>query len=93
MFERFTERPRKAMNLALQEAQGLNSGFIGTGHILLGIILEGGGVAATVLKNLNVDLKRVRQEIEKLRQLLRLAHGDPGPASPLPARHAGDRAC
>ena len=66
MFERFTERSREVMNLARQEAQRLNSGFIGTEHILLGIIQEGGGVAAKVLKNLNADLKRVRQAIEKL---------------------------
>src|SRR5947208_2300241 len=66
MFEKFTERDRKVMSLARQEAQRLNSEFIGTEHILLGIIQEGGGVAAKVLKNLNVDLKRIRQEIEKL---------------------------
>ena len=66
MFEKFTERARKVMSLARQEAQRLNSEFIGTEHILLGIIQEGGGVAAKVLKNLNVDLKRIRTEIEKL---------------------------
>ncbi len=66
MFEKFTERARKVMSLARQEAQRLNSEFIGTEHILLGIIQEGGGVAAKVLKNLNVDLKRIRQEIERL---------------------------
>lgn len=66
MFEKFTERARKVMSLARQEAQRLNSETIGTEHILLGIIQEGGGVAAKVLKNLNVDLKRLRQEIEKL---------------------------
>ncbi len=66
MFEKFTERARKVMGLARQEAQRLNSEFIGTEHILLGIIQEGGGVAAKVLKNLQVDLKRIRQEIEKL---------------------------
>jgi ATP-dependent Clp protease ATP-binding subunit ClpC len=46
MFEKFTERARKVMSLARQEAQRLNSEFIGTEHILLGIIQEGGGVAA-----------------------------------------------
>lgn len=66
MFEKFTERARKVMGLSRQEAQRLNSEFIGTEHILLGIIQEGGGVAAKVVKNLGVDLKRVRQEIEKL---------------------------
>lgn len=54
------------MSLARQEAQRLNSECIGTEHILLGIIQEGGGVAATVLKNLNVDLKRIRQEVDEL---------------------------
>jgi ATP-dependent Clp protease ATP-binding subunit ClpC len=54
------------MSLARQEAQRLNSEFIGTEHILLGIIREGSGVAAKALKNLNVDLKRIRQEVEKL---------------------------
>lgn len=66
MFEQFTERARKVLSLSRQEAQRLNSEFIGTEHVLLGIIQEGGGVAAKVLKNLNMDLKRVRQEIEKL---------------------------
>jgi ATP-dependent Clp protease ATP-binding subunit ClpA len=66
MFERFTERARKVMTLARQEAQRLNSEFIGTEHILLGIIQEGGGVAAKVLKKLNVDVKKTIQEVEKL---------------------------
>ena len=66
MFEKFTERARKAMSLARQEAQRLESEVIETEHILLGIVREGGGVAAKVLKNLNVDLQRVRQEIETL---------------------------
>src|SRR6185503_18844582 len=66
MFERFTERARKAMSLSRQEAQRLNSEFIGTEHILLGIIQEGGGVAAKVLKNFKVDLRQVRLEIERL---------------------------
>lgn len=66
MFEQFTERARKVMSMSRQEAQRLNSEFIGTEHMLLGIINEGGGVAAKVLKNLNVDTKQVRIEIEKL---------------------------
>ena len=66
MFEKFTERARKVMSLARGEAQRLNSEFIGTEHILLGIIQEGGGVAAKVLKNLNIDMRRIRQEVEKL---------------------------
>ncbi len=66
MFEQLTERARKVMSLARLESERLNAEFIGTEHILLGIIQEGGGVAAKVLKNLDVDLKRIRQAIEKL---------------------------
>ena len=66
MFEKFTERARKVMSLARQEAQRLESEYICTEHILLGILQEGGGVSAKVLKNLNVDLGRLREEIEKL---------------------------
>jgi ATP-dependent Clp protease ATP-binding subunit ClpC len=65
MFEKFTERARKVMSLSRQEAQRLNGDFISTEHMLLGILQEGGGVAAKVLRNLDVDTKRVRQEIEK----------------------------
>ena len=66
MFEKFTERARKVMSLARQEAQKFNHECIGTEHILLGLVSEGGGVAAKVLKNLNVDLKKIRLEIERL---------------------------
>ncbi len=54
------------MSRSREEALRLNSEYIGTEHMLLGIIQEGGGVAAEVLQSLNVDLKRLRQEIEKL---------------------------
>jgi ATP-dependent Clp protease ATP-binding subunit ClpC len=66
MFDRFTDRARKVMNLAKQEAQRLNHEYIGTEHILLGLIQEGSGVAASVLKNLGIDLKKIRAEIEKI---------------------------
>ncbi len=66
MFDRFTDRARKVMNLAKQEAQRLNHEYIGTEHILLGLIQEGSGVAASVLKNLGIDLKKIRSEIEKI---------------------------
>ncbi|MBX3409565.1 MAG: ATP-dependent Clp protease ATP-binding subunit [Phycisphaeraceae bacterium] len=66
MFERFTDRARKVMALANQEAQRLNHEYIGTEHILLGLVKEGSGVGANVLKNLDVDLRRVRMEVEKL---------------------------
>ncbi|MFH1023117.1 MAG: ATP-dependent Clp protease ATP-binding subunit [Planctomycetota bacterium] len=68
MFDRFTERARKVMALARQEAQRLNHDYIGTEHILLGLVKEGTGVAANVLKNLEVDLKKIRIEVEKLVQ-------------------------
>jgi len=61
-----TQRANQIQALAKQEAQRLNCEFVGTEHLLLGIIQEGGGVAAKVLKNLNIDQKRVRQETEKL---------------------------
>ncbi len=66
MFDRFTDRARKVMGLARQEAQRLNHEYIGTEHILLGLVQEGSGVAASVLKNLEIDLKKIRQEVEKL---------------------------
>src|SRR5262245_32209426 len=66
MFERFTDRARKAMALANQEAQRFNHEYIGTEHILLGLAKEGSGVGANVLKNLDVDLRKVRLEVEKL---------------------------
>ncbi len=68
MFERFTDRARKVMQLANQEAQRFNHEYIGTEHILLGLVKEGSGVAANVLKNLDIDLKKVRLEVEKFVQ-------------------------
>jgi ATP-dependent Clp protease ATP-binding subunit ClpC len=66
MFERFTDRARKVMALANQEAQRFNHEYIGTEHILLGLVKEGSGVGANVLKNLDIDLRKVRLEVEKL---------------------------
>ncbi|GIW75727.1 MAG: ATP-dependent Clp protease ATP-binding protein [Phycisphaerae bacterium] len=66
MFERFTDRARKVMALANQEAQRFNHEYIGTEHILLGLVKEGSGVGANVLKNLDVDLRKVRLEVERL---------------------------
>ena len=65
MFDRFTDRARKVMNLGRQEAQRLNHDYIGTEHILLGLVQEGSGVAANVLRNLDIDLKKIRLELEK----------------------------
>jgi ATP-dependent Clp protease ATP-binding subunit ClpC len=68
MYERFTDRARKVMQLANQEAQRFNHEYIGTEHILLGLVKEGSGVAANVLKNLDIDLRKIRAEIEKVVQ-------------------------
>src|SRR5688572_11414935 len=69
MYERFTDRSRKVMQLANQEAQRFNHEYIGTEHLLLGLIAEGGGVAANILKNLDVDLRKVRREVERIIQI------------------------
>ena len=66
MFNRFTERARKVLVLAKEEARRFNHDYIGTEHILLGLIREGEGVACAVLQNLGVDLERLKIEIEKL---------------------------
>ncbi|MCQ9204805.1 MAG: ATP-dependent Clp protease ATP-binding subunit [Omnitrophica bacterium] len=66
MFNRFTERARKVLILAKEEARRFNHDYIGTEHILLGLIREGEGVACAVLQNLGADLERLRIEIEKL---------------------------
>ncbi|MHC5058784.1 MAG: ATP-dependent Clp protease ATP-binding subunit, partial [Planctomycetota bacterium] len=70
MFDRFTDRARKVMGYARQEAERFNHDYIGTEHILLGLVKEGSGVAANVLENLDVDLEKVRTEVEK-----RVKHG------------------
>jgi ATP-dependent Clp protease ATP-binding subunit ClpC len=68
MYERFTDRARKVMQLANQEAQRFNHEYIGTEHILLGLIKEAGGVAANVLRRLDIDLRKVRLEVERIVQ-------------------------
>jgi ATP-dependent Clp protease ATP-binding subunit ClpA len=68
MYERFTDRARKVMQLANQDAQRFNHEYIGTEHVLLGLVKEGSGVAANVLKNLDVDLRKVRREVEAIVQ-------------------------
>ncbi len=65
MFDRFTDRARKALGLSRQEAQRFSHDYIGVEHVLLGLVAEGGGVAADVLKNLDVDPKRIRAEVER----------------------------
>src|SRR3989339_576606 len=68
MFNRFTERARKVIILAKEEARRFNHDYIGTEHILLGLIREGEGVAAAVLEKMGVDLQTIRLEVEKVVQ-------------------------
>jgi ATP-dependent Clp protease ATP-binding subunit ClpC len=68
MFNRFTERARKVIILAKEEARRFNHDYIGTEHILLGLIREGEGVAAAVLQKMGMSLENIRIEIEKLVQ-------------------------
>lgn len=65
MYERFTDRTRMVIQLANQEAQSFNHKFIGAEHILIGLAEGGTGVAETVLKNLGLDLRIIRIEVEK----------------------------
>ncbi|MBL7069766.1 MAG: ATP-dependent Clp protease ATP-binding subunit, partial [Candidatus Omnitrophica bacterium] len=73
MFNRFTERARRVILLAKEEAKRFNHDYIGTEHLLLGLIREGEGVAAAVLMSLGLDPTKIRMEVEKLVQ--------PGPSS------------
>ena len=74
MYERFTDRARKVMQLANQEAQRFRHEYVGTEHILLGLLKEGPpdqgcpGVAATVLRHFGIDLHRLRREVERIVQ-------------------------
>ncbi len=80
MHENFTDRARRALTLANQEAQRLAHDHIGTEHLLLGIVKEGSGLAAIVLQQFRIDLTTVRHEVEKL------GHG-PSRTSPLKLEH------
>ncbi len=66
MFDRFTDRAKKVMNLARQEAQRFNHEYLGTEHVLLGLVQEGSGVAANVVKNMGIQLDKIRMEVEKI---------------------------
>ena len=66
MFNRFTERARKVILLAKEEAKRFNHDYIGTEHILLGLVREGEGVAAAVLENLGLSSEKIAMEVEKL---------------------------
>src|SRR5215213_7403388 len=63
-FDKFTERARRVLTLAQEEAQRFNHNYIGTEHLLLGLVREGDGVAAKVLANLGVQLPKVRSAVE-----------------------------
>ena len=65
-FNKFTERARKVLHLAQEEAQRFKHNYIGTEHLLLGLIREGDGVAAKVLSNLGVDLDKARISVESI---------------------------
>ena len=68
MYERFTDRSRKVMQLANEEAQRLNHEYIGTEHILLGLAKEGKCIASMVLHQLNIDVTSIRKETERVVQ-------------------------
>ena len=65
-FEKFSERARRVLSLSQEEAQRFNHNYIGSEHILLGLVRETDGVAAQVLGNLGLDLSRVRSAVEYL---------------------------
>ncbi len=86
MFERFTDRARRIVVLAQEEARILNHNYIGTEHVLLGLIREGEGVAAQVLARHGADLNRVRQ---KVLELLHDYQGRNGPGTTRAAKPSG----
>jgi ATP-dependent Clp protease ATP-binding subunit ClpC len=79
MFERFTDRARRVVVLAQEEARMLNHNYIGTEHILLGLIHEGDGVAAKALQSLGVSLEGVRQQVEEI-----IGQGQQAPSGHIP---------
>src|SRR5215203_3772904 len=79
MFERFTDRARRVVVLAQEEARMLNHNYIGTEHILLGLIHEGEGVAAKALESMNISLEAVRQQVEEI-----IGHGQAAPTGHIP---------
>ena len=90
MFERFTDRARRVVVLAQEEARMLNHNYIGTEHILLGLIHEGEGVAAKSLESLGISLEGVRSQVEEI-----IGQGQQAPSGPHPvhpAREEGSRA-
>ena len=79
MFERFTDRARRVIVLAQEEARMLNHNYIGTEHILLGLIHEGEGVAAKALESLGISLEAVRQQVEEI-----IGQGQQAPSGHIP---------
>ncbi|HLS25306.1 MAG TPA: ATP-dependent Clp protease ATP-binding subunit [Beutenbergiaceae bacterium] len=79
MFERFTDRARRVVVLAQEEARMLNHNYIGTEHILLGLIHEGEGVAAKALESLNISLEAVRQQVQEI-----IGEGQQAPSGHIP---------
>jgi ATP-dependent Clp protease ATP-binding subunit ClpC len=79
MFERFTERARRVVVLAQEEARMLNHNYIGTEHILLGLIREGSGVAAKALESLGISLEAVRQQVKEI-----IGRGQQSPSGHIP---------
>jgi ATP-dependent Clp protease ATP-binding subunit ClpA len=79
MFERFTDRARRVVVLAQEEARMLNHNYIGTEHILLGLIHEGEGLAAKALESLGISLDAVRQQVEEI-----IGQGQQAPSGHIP---------
>ena len=79
MFERFTDRARRVVVLAQEEARMLNHNYIGTEHVLLGLIHEGEGVAAKALESLGISLEAVRQQVEEI-----IGQGQQAPSGHIP---------
>ena len=79
MFERFTDRARRVVVLAQEEARMLNHNYIGTEHILLGLIHEGEGVAAKGLESLGISLEAVRSQVEEI-----IGQGQQAPSGHIP---------
>jgi hypothetical protein len=79
MFERFTDRSRRVVVLAQEEARMLNHNYIGTEHILLGLIRESDGLAARALESLEISLGAVRQQVEEI-----IGRGQEAPTGPVP---------
>ena len=79
MFERFTDRARRVVVMAQEEARMLNHSFIGTEHILLALIREGDGVGAKALESLGISLDAVRQQVEEI-----IGRGQQAPSGHIP---------